>query len=135
MAAQTTTAADIADYINAQAVATLGTDLFKYELSQSKNKQAVIIDTGGFEVDLPETYENVTIQVLVRGGKGEKYTAVHQFAREIHELLISNDITSNGNGYGYFFPTGSSGPQSVGKDSEDRFMISCNYFSFRNPFA
>lgn len=132
---QTSVAQDIAIWLGDNSSATLGTDLFAFELSQDAEKQAVILDTGGFQLDLPETIEQVTIQLFIRGNKKQLFADIYTFARELHEVLISNDITANSNEYGRFFPSGQSAPELLGRDKDDRPILSCNYFSYRNPFS
>lgn len=131
---QSSAAKDVTDYIDSQGVATLGVDLFAFELSQDVDKQAVIVDTGGIMSTLPEVYEQVTIQLLIRGGRGEPFIAVNDFARQIHNLLISTHVNANTNDYKEFTPTGQGAPSFIGRDSEDRILMSCNYYAYRNPF-
>lgn len=127
---------DVATLLHDNAIATLGTDLFYGQKKQDADRQIVIIDTGGFEVDLPDLYEQSTFQVLVFSSRGEDFNTIFTLSRQAHDLIISvNNVTINSNEYPAFFPSGQSGPYSLGLDDEDRHVFSCNYFTYRSPVA
>jgi len=129
-------AEDIADYIETGGFGVLGTDLFGVQWGpDGDDKQILVMETGGVDSPLKDAYEQPTFQILVRGDKNDRYPDIYARIRDIHEYLISSSETTVINGLTYlgFEPLSNIAP--IGKDDNDRFIYSSNYYTFRNPLG
>lgn len=79
---------DIKDYLEgiSSLALTFATDLFISEMPTTPDNCVCIYDTGGYEPEANYTYQRPTIQVRVRGAKGE-YLAAHEQAQAIRDEL------------------------------------------------
>lgn len=85
---------DILEGISSLAL-TYATDIFIGGLEATPDQQVAILDTGGFEPASGFVYEYPTVQIRVRGNKGQ-YTAAHELAQSIRdELHALTDETVN----------------------------------------
>jgi hypothetical protein len=64
----------------------LGTNLFISEMPIEPNECAVIYDTGGYDPEADYNYERPTIQIRIRGNKGE-YVDANTLAQDIRDEL------------------------------------------------
>jgi len=128
---------DIATLLNDNGFGSLGTDLFAMtwgtNSSQQINKQILVMDTSGFDSNLRLEFEQPGFQILTRGDKRESPKDVYDRARAVHIFLINQPdlLTINGVDYLGFEPIGNLAP--LGKDENERFIFTMNYFTFRNP--
>ena len=125
---------DIATLLAANALGTLGTDIFYGEWgNDSTDEQTLIIDTTGPDSVDKDQNENPAFQVLRRGGRQKSVSDVYDAARLIHVFLISQSslVTINSTDYLGFDPVSS--PAGIGRDDNDRYVYSMNYVTFRNP--
>jgi len=128
---------DICTLLNANGFGTLGTDLFGMEWGtvgdDPIDQQTLVIDTEGFSSEQKNAYEHITFQILFRGDKRESGKDVYDRARLVHLFLIdsSDSVTINSTEYLGFEPQSNLAP--LGPDSEERYIYSMNYFTFRNP--
>lgn len=121
---------DVSDKINADNIADLGTDLFSGEWGEP-DKQALVLDGIAPPSDLVFTYEEVGIQILVRGDKNESANEVYLVAKTISDYLLNlpDGWDINGCGYKSFEPT--SNIAALGKDANERHTYSMNFTTFR----
>lgn len=111
---------------------TIGTDLGAMAWLEGKEKQVIVLDTGGIDRDSALQSEQPTFQILSRGKKNEDMQIAHDTLRAIHEFLLPLGTTTiNGEDYLSFFPI--SAPTGIGRDKNDRAVFTANYSTFRNP--
>lgn len=127
---------DVMTFLNDNAIGTTGTDLFCFEWGHASqeeiDKQVLVLDQEAVDSPLKNTYEQPVIQVLVRGSKRESGKTVYARARAIFNLLIAQStVTINGTDYLEFEPLSNVTP--IGRDANNRFMVSLNFYTFRNP--
>lgn len=95
---------DIADMIEAETGLQLdrGTNLFVSELPDVGNvpdRAVGVYDTGGFPSEVDYEYERPTVQVRVRGNRGD-YLGTHTLAQAIRNLLSGTaNVIVNGARY------------------------------------
>ncbi len=99
------------------------------------DSQVCVYETGGFDSPLRLLYEQPTFQIIVRGKRGENNQTPYNLLRQIHEYLIGLEepVDINGACYLGFEPQGAI--VQLGRDENDRFMYSINYYSYRNATA
>lgn len=113
---------------------TLGSNLFGGEWNVGKDKQTLCIEGVGFPSDQKELYEQPSVQILVRGDKGQADYRVYNMAKEISDFLLqqSECVTINSTDYKGFEVGSTIAP--LGKDENERFVYSMNFYSWRNAF-
>lgn len=111
---------------------TLGSNLFGGEWSAGIDKQALCLEGVGTPSPLAESYEQSSVQILVRGGAREADYITYRQAKEISEFLLSQTscVTINGTVYKGFEQ--GSNIAALGKDQNERFLYSMNFFTYRN---
>lgn len=120
---------DLATKINSDTAYVLGTDLFGGEWGDV-DKQVAVYDGVSPPSELKTVYEEVSIQVLVRGGKCEAAHEVYKRAKELSDyLLLLDDFSVNGCGYKSLEPTSNIAP--LGKDENERHTYSMNFNTYR----
>lgn len=79
---------DIKDILEGTSVLalTFGTDLFISEMPPTPDQCVCVYDTGGYDPEVNYTYERPTIQIRVRGAKGD-YIAAHALTQSIRDTL------------------------------------------------
>lgn len=108
---------------------TLGADLFSAEWGKP-NKQVLVMDGVAPASELVYTYEEVAIQILVRGEKDEPQHDVYERAKALSDwLLLLQDFMANGCGYKSFEPESNIAP--LGKDGNERHTYSMNFSTYR----
>lgn len=120
---------DVMALLAANALGTIGTNLFAMEWGEGVDEQTLILDTGGVPSPLKEAYEQPTFQVLARGKRKADANTSYQASRAIYEFLIAQPTALDLMG---FEPVGGP-PELLGRDENDRMIYSCNYYTFRNP--
>lgn len=127
----TSPALDVCDFLNAEGQATLGDNLFAFEIDDMAETQIVFIDTEGVESPIPNSYRSLTFQMLVRGEKNDNPINPYNLANQIDEFMV---------GFGTFEVGGrryaggvyqQSGIAYIGRDEEARPVYSANYFVYR----
>jgi len=127
---------DIVTLLDDNSFGTAGTDLFGMEWGQVNGQdvdnQILVIDTSGVPSDLKDLYEQPAFQILVRGDRKKSTKDVHDQIRAIHEFLMAQGtIIINTTSYREF--EYNSLPNAVGRDENDRYVYSANYWTYRNP--
>ena len=104
---------------------TFGTDLFVSEMPDTPDESVCVYDTGGFEPEANFIYERPTVQVRVRGAKGD-YVATYTLTQGIRDTLhpLAN-YTINGARYVAIWCQ--SDIISLGFDKNHRPMLSVNF--------
>ena len=132
---------DVAHLLANNGFGALGTDIFGGEWGSKDgadiHKQILVIDGPGTPSDLKETYEQPGVQILVRGNKksgGTDYAdiEVYRRAKAISDFLLglSDAVEINGVCYRGFEESTNIAP--LGKDENERFVYSMNFFTYRN---
>lgn len=123
-------AVDISDILAATSslALTFATDLFVSEMpdtSDTPDECVCVYDTGGFEPEAGFNYERPTVQVRVRGPKGD-YETAHNLAQSIRDELhgLANHTI---NGARYIGIWCMSDIMSLGYDKNHRPMLSVNF--------
>lgn len=118
---------DIKDYLEgvSSLALTYGTDLFISEIPKEPDNCVCIFDTGGYDPEAQYIYQRPTIQVRVRGAKGE-YLAAHEQAQAIRDELHGlHNETINGVRYVGIWQEGDI--ISVGQDDNKRPNVTMNF--------
>lgn len=126
---------DVATLLDDGLVAlTLGTNLFGGEWDAGKQSQTLCIEGVGTPSDLKDMYEQPSVQILVRGEKKQPDYQVYNQAKEISDFLLSQSecVTINTTDYKGFEEGSTIAP--LGKDENERFVYSMNFYSWRNRF-
>ena len=125
------TARDITEFLDLNGFGTAGTDLFAYEWNQDVDAQVCLIDSEGFESEVPNSYRIAGLQILARGEIGGNPNDTFQIISAIDAFLVaSGTIELNDSRYvGGVFQTGSVG--FVGRDEDGRSVYSANYYVYR----
>lgn len=126
----TSPAKDMADYLVAQGFGTFGGNIFVSEEPTEPNESITVYDTGGSEpvnVDI-DMYEP-TIQVRVRS---ISYAAGFALQQEIREELVK-PLFLVVNSYHYVGIWLQSDIISLGRDQNNRYILTANYRMMRQP--
>lgn len=126
---------DVATLLNDELSSlTLGSNLFGGEWNADTDKQVLCVEGVGAPSDHKQIYEQPSVQILVRGDKGQPDYRVYNMAKEISDFLLqqSECVTINNTDYKGFEVGSTIGP--LGKDENERFSYSMNFFSWRNAF-
>lgn len=110
---------------------TLGSELFGGEWGDP-DSQILVKEGVGFPVDQAEIYQQPGVQVLVRGDVLEADLDVYRRAKQVSDYLLTLSDATEINGVCYRgFEEGSTiGP--LGKDENERFIYSMNFYTYRN---
>lgn len=127
---------DIMQFLEANAFGVAGTDLFSFEWGMSSgsevDRQILVLDQEALDSPMKEQYEQPIFQILVRGEKSESGRLVYDRARAIFEFMIAQPTQAiNGEDYLQFEPIGN--VVQLGRDDNDRYNVSMNFYTFRNP--
>lgn len=126
-------AQDVATLLEDNALGTIGTDLFGMQWGDDIDSQTLVIETGAIDTENKEQYEQPTFQILVRGVRQGAINTLYATIKAIHEFLIEQSelVTINSTDYLGFEPV--SGVIALGRDDNNRFVYSSNYYTYRNP--
>lgn len=115
---------DIATYLVAEGVGTIGTDIFKGFQPPEPTECLVIIPTGGLAPD-PDLVgiKDPTIQILTRAAT---ISAAMALAEAAYDALHGLANTTLGSTY-VMYCKALQEPTSIGQDDNSNFEISCNY--------
>lgn len=131
--------ADVMTLISDNALGVIGETLFGGEWGTKSgdvdiDEQVMVLEGPGTPSDIKEMYENPAIQILVRGIKRGRDIDVYSKAKAVSDLLLLtvDGFEINGTCYTGFEET--SNIAQLGKDSNERFVYSMNFSTFRNRF-
>ena len=122
---------DIAQKISTGTALTLGGALFCGEWG-SPDAQVLVLDGIAPPSELPYTYEQIGIQVLVRGAKRQAAREVYETAKIVYDFLIAlpDNFETNGCEYSSFEPSSNIAP--LGRDENERHLYSMNFTAYRS---
>ncbi len=123
---------EIATFLQAQSLGTVGTDLFKGHLPPGPDDCVVIYETGGFEPELAAALDHPTFQVLCRA---RDYQTARNKAESIYSQLhgLTETVLSSRR---YLLIRAMQTPTSIGQDESFRHEVSTNYHAIlENPTA
>lgn len=120
----------VGDYLQAQGIGTLGTDLFLAVMPESPDAVVCIYETQGFAP--VETMgaaafavERPGLQVIARAARGD-YPAARDAAVAVRNLLAGL-VESTVSGVHIMRVSAEGSPLPMGEDQNGRPMISCNF--------
>ena len=126
---------DVRTLLNDNVKGVAGTDLFSFQWGSASggkeiNKQILVTDAEAIDFPIKDQGEQPVVNIMVRGETKEKVLSVHDRARDIYEFMIQRPTEEiNGVTYSQFAPLG--GLVNLGKDGNNRFVYSMNFFTFR----
>ena len=123
---------DIATLLGDNGFGTFGADgdIYAFAWNESIDAQILVLDSGNIDVPLKDFNEQPMFQILVRGKKNDDINTVHTLIRSIHEfLIVQTRQTINLAEYLEYEPM--TGIISLGRDDNNRFIFSSNYYTFR----
>lgn len=116
---------DIMESSQHGSVGTFATDLFVHEEPSSPDACVTVRDTGGFDPEAGFDYGRPTVQVRVRGSKGDFLTAYSK-AREVIDALHGlHNETWNSTRYIAIWQTGDI--MDTGNDDNGRPILTLNF--------
>ncbi len=122
---------DLANYLAANGFGTMGDDIWAGEWGPT-NRQLMLMNGVGVPSDIKELFENPGIQIFARGDKRDADHVVYAAAKAVSDFILSlpDNIEIQGVCYTGFEPT--TNIANIGKDSNERFIYSMNFSTFRN---
>lgn len=122
---------DVMTLLEANSFGVDGVSLFGGEWG-SPSQQILVMEGVGFPSPLTGLYEQPGVQILVRGEKGEADIDVYLRAKPISDFMLAQpeDLDINGTCYKGFEEGSNLAP--LGKDSNERFTYSQNFYTWRN---
>ena len=116
---------EVADYLEDQAVGTVGTDIFVGYLPESPNACIAVLDTGGMQPDPYLPTKEPTFQVFIRATNYDNGKTKLDAVRAILHQKANLQLISAGT-YHYFILALSEGGH-VGRDEIGRDLFSINF--------
>jgi len=114
---------DIAIYLQANGIGTIGTDIFLGYQPESPNNSITLYETGGYALDLAGFLRYPTLQIMVRN---TSYSAARTKIDSIIALMHRTvNTTINSTRYCSIYTT--SDATSLGKDDQNRSLLSVNF--------
>jgi len=113
-------------------IGTIGTDLFGGEWGRWTDEQILCLEGVGTPADPKELYEMPGVQILVRGEKRGRDIDVYEKAKEVSDYLLGLPDTTDANDVCYKGFEESSNIAPLGKDFNQRFIYSMNFYTYRN---
>jgi len=122
--------------IEAAGLGTIGTDLYGGEWGPS-DAQVLCLAGVGVTSELTALFEQPGVQILVRGEKqgaptGSRDVDVYARAKSISDLLLGQLDNACIDGVNYKGFEETSPPGALGKDQNERFIYSMNFYTYRN---
>lgn len=114
---------EIAAYLQAQLVGTVGTDIFKGALPASPDTALAVVETGGFPPDLAAAVDHPTFQVMCRS---PDYATARNKAQAAYTALHGLTETAL-SGRRYLLIRAMQSPTYIGVDQNGWHLISTNY--------
>ena len=116
---------NIADYLQAQGVGTVATDIFIGYMADTPNSCIAIIESGGTEPDPYLPLQEPTFQVLIRNTDFEAGQAKLLAVRNaLHQLTATTLVVG---GYYFYYILAISEGGHIGRDESQRDMFSINF--------
>lgn len=116
---------DIAEYLAAQGIGTVGTDIFVDHLPDLPDSCVAVMQTGGQQPSIYLPTKRPTFQVIVRNathpGGEDRLASVRGL---LHNLY--NTPLNSGQTYAYYVQASSEGG-FIGKDAAGRYEFSANF--------
>ncbi|SMB97778.1 hypothetical protein SAMN00808754_1941 [Thermanaeromonas toyohensis ToBE] len=114
---------DIAAYLQANGVGTVGTDIFLGQLPATPDNVAALFEYAGEPPDLHSNVEYPGLQVLVRN---KNYAAGRQKIEQIRNVLhgLTETIV---NGRRYLLIRARQSPEALPRDENGRAIFVCNF--------
>lgn len=109
----------------------LGDNLFGGEWGSGIDYQVLLIDGVPAPSDLKDLYENVSLQVLVRGNRQQPDREVYSKAYQVMRFFLNLPENTDMNGCVYKGFEQESGLLQLGKDEAERFVYSFNLSTYR----
>jgi len=112
----------------------IGTDLFGGEWG-APDSQVLVLEGPGSPSDHKDIYEQPSVQILVRGpktGTDRRDIDVYARAKAISDFMLSQLECTEINGVKYLGFEEGSNIAPLGKDINERFVYSMNFFTWRN---
>lgn len=129
---------DVLSLLAAGGFGTLGAQLFGAEWGNS-DSQVLVLEGVGFPSAQPDIYEQPGVQILVRGTKpgktGHRDIDVYVRAKAISDYLLTRPENTEVNGVCYKSFEANSNIVPLGKDENERYMYSMNFYTWRNGAA
>ena len=125
---------DITTFLKDNGFGTLGVDLNGSEWLIDVDAQTIVLDGIGTPSVLKASYEQPSVQILVRGIKGGAAHLVYTKAKAISDFLLSQPecVTINATVYKGFEQ--GSNIAAMGKDEDQRHIYSMNFITYRRAF-
>lgn len=122
---------DLANFLAANGFGTMGDDIWAGEWGPP-NRQLMLLNGVGVPSELKDLFENPGIQIFARGEKHVADHVVYAAAKAVSDFILSlaDNIEIQGVCYTGFEPT--TNIVNLGKDSNERFIYSMNFTTFRN---
>lgn len=122
---------DVISLLTAGGFGALGSDIFGGEWGEP-DVQVLVLGGDGFPSAQPDIYEQPGVQIIVRGARKGRDFDVYTPAKAISDYLLtlSDNTTANGVCYKGFEEASNIAP--MGKDANERFMYSMNFYTWRN---
>jgi hypothetical protein len=123
---------DVATLLSDNGLGTLGDSIFGGEWNIGQDKQVLCLEGIGTPSDVKDSFEQPSVQILVRGDRNQASHLVYDTAKKIYDFLIllSETVTVNNTEYKGFEP--SSNIAALGKDDNERHTYSMNFYSYRS---
>lgn len=120
----TSAAVDMADYLAANGIGTIGTNLFVAAEPAQPANCVTLYDTGGPQSDPDANFFRPTIQARVRN---VDYRAACSLMKQIHDALADVYTGVQVDDWYYFGAGSTNEPEPIGKDDQDRFLLTQNF--------
>jgi len=123
--------ADVMELLATNGFGSIGVDIYGGEWGEPDG-QILCLDGAGTSSDLPGTYEMPSVQILVRGSKRQADIEVYTRAKAVSNFLLSQSDCTVANGTSYKGFEEGSNLAPIGKDNNERFIYTSNFYSWRN---
>ena len=123
---------DVIEYLAAEALGTIGTDLFLAVEPDKPDEAITVYDTGGGpDLQSGDDYVQVpTVQIRSRGKDyREAWAKLHEIITKLAGDTVINVPNSSASYAGFWIVNG---PMSIGKDEQERHMIVSNLRCIRS---
>lgn len=115
---------DVATYLQAQGIGTVGTDIFKSYLPDTADAVIAILDTGGVEPDIDLPTKSPTFQIFIRAAT---YSAgkskLDSIRSALHQKRNTNLNVDGANYYYYIYEISEGGHLGRNDKGLDEFSV------------
>jgi hypothetical protein len=118
-------AQEVAEYLEENDIATLGTDLFIDTVPDVDDDIVVVYNTGGETPDIYVPIENPTFEVLVRSMSADSAYSKAKSIKELLHLKYNVELVDDNTYFYYIQMTGSI--NLLGRDEKGRIEYSLNF--------